>query len=118
MPEEKNHFVALHVQRRIIQSLLHDISTYTRPRVVNSTIVRPMFTVKHANDTEEFYETIKELELQQISRACAYRYQSINAQILATALRSRPNLLPQAAPAASVGGTGPSPSPPHAADAP
>lgn len=116
MPEDGNHFVALSVQRRIIQSLLHDVSNYTRPRGVNSTINRPMFTVKPANDTEEFYETIKELELQQISRACAYRYQSINAQILATALRSRPNLLPPTVPFSSGGDTSPAPSLPHAAD--
>lgn len=143
MPEEGNHFVELSVQRRIMQSLVSlDYSamaarqafgmSISAIRVGGSTVNRPMFTVKPANDTEEFHETIKAIEEQQKIKALweemgeAYQVTLHNVVEAACATvlafhgvpRNLPNLPPPTVPAVSVGGTGPSPSLPHAADAP
>lgn len=81
----------------------------------------PIFTVKPANDTEEFYEAVSRYKDQIISTDIRRRYQETLAHIAlrgileARNLRSRPH---PAAPSSSAANTSPAPSPPLAADAP
>lgn len=121
MPEEGNHFVELSVVHDASNYfVVHDFSDYSapqyRPRAGGSTVNRPMFTVKPANDDEEFYASIEMIKDMQVANDCTERYQSTTASIFATAIRNRRNPPPQAVPFSSEEGTSPSPSLPHAAD--
>lgn len=73
-----------------------------------------MFTVKLANDEEEFYEAVKRikeaLEVKVLWEEMEDAYSG--------GVRSLQNLLLPATPSSSEASTSPSPSPPHAADAP
>lgn len=75
---------------------------------------QPMFTVKLANDEEEFYEAVKRikeaLEVKVLWEEMEDAYSG--------GVRSLQNLLLPATPSSSEASTSPSPSPPHAADAP
>lgn len=73
---------------------------------VDSGLLRPMFSIKPANDTDEFYEAIE--------RNCSERYQLINARIAFDAIRNHQTLPPQAMPASLEANTSLVPFPPHA----
>lgn len=77
-----------------------------------------MFTVKPANDEEEFHEAIALTKDVGIAQSCRERYQSTLYLTFIEAIRNPPNLPPPAAPSSSEANTSLSPSPPHVVDAP
>ena len=105
--------VPIEIERKILLELLASMS-----RQIHGHHGQPMFTVKSANDTEEFYEAIERIRDLGIAQDCRKQYQATLYHIFSEAIRSLRTRPHPTAPAVSVGGIGPSPSPPHADDAP
>lgn len=79
---------------------------------------KPMFTVKPANDTDNFYAVIKRLEAQRILEEVSHspEYIAELEKMAEEIARNRRNLPHPSTPSSSAGDTFRVPSQPHAAD--